>query len=61
MLPVNRFEVDVFHHPQDVVGCVFSDYIGDPLYDPLFDADCCEAEDVLSVGLVMDVAVVCDF
>ena len=58
---VNRFEVSVVLCPQDGVGYVFSNNLGDSLYDPLLDADFCEAEDFLSVGFFLGVAVSCDF
>ena len=61
MVLINRLEVAIFRSPQDGVGCVFSDNLGDPLCDLFLDANCCEAEDVLSVGFVLGVAVDCDF
>ena len=54
---VNRFEVAVVRRPQDGVGDVFADNIGDSLCDPLLDAGCCKAEKVLYVGFVLGVAV----
>ena len=57
---VNRFEVAVVLFPQDGVGYVFSDNLGDPLCDPFLDADCCEAKDVLSVVFFLGVTVFCD-
>ena len=35
---INRLEVAIFRSPQDGVGCVLSDYLGDPLYDLFLDA-----------------------
>ena len=60
MVLVSRFEVAVVRHPQDGVGYILSDDLGDPLYDPLLGADFCKVEDVLSVGFVLGVAVVID-
>ena len=58
---VNRFEVDVVRRHQDGVGDVFAKNLGDSLCDTFFDANCFEAEEVLSVGFFLGVAVGCDF
>ena len=58
---VNRFEVAVARPPQYGVGDVFAGDIGDSLCDPFLDAVFYEAEDVLSFGLFLGVAVGCDF
>ena len=57
---VNTFEVSVVLRPQNGVGYVFSKNLGDPLCNPFLDADFCEAEDVMSVGFLLGVAVGCD-
>ena len=61
MVLVKIFEVAAMRRPQDEVGHVFSNNLGDYLCNPFLDSDCCEEEDVLSVGLVLCVDVVCDF
>ena len=55
---VNIFEVAAVRRPQDGVCDVVSGDLGHPLYDPFLDADCCEAEDIISVIFVMGIAVV---
>ena len=57
---VNIFEVAIVRCPQDGVGDIFSDNLGDPFCNPLLDNDCCEAENVLSVSFVLGVTVVCN-
>ena len=54
---VHRFEISVVCRPQDGVCDFLSDDLGDPLCDTFLEANCCEAEDVLSVGFVLVVAV----
>ena len=61
MVLVKRFEVAAVRRPQDEVGHVFSNNLGDHLCNPFLDVDFCKAEDVLSVGFVLGVAVDCDF
>ena len=56
----NIFEVAVVRRPQDGVGYVFSDDLGDSFCNPFIGTDFCEAEDVISVGFVLGVAVGCD-
>ena len=55
---VNIFEVAAVRRPQDGVCDVVSVDLGHPLYDPFLDADCCKAEDIISVIFVMGIAVV---
>ena len=58
---VNRFEVSIVRRPQNGVGYVFTDNLGDTLCDPFLGTNLCEAEDDLPVGFVLCVAVGCDF
>ena len=58
---VDRFEVAAVCRPQDGVGNVFPDDLGDSFCDSLLDADYLEAEDVLSVGFVLRFSVDYDF
>ena len=41
MVLVNRFEVAVVRYPQDGVGYVFSEDLGDSLCYPFLDANLC--------------------
>ena len=55
---IHRLEITVFRHPEYGVCDVPPGDIGNPLRDPLLDADCREAEDVPPIGFVLRVAVV---
>ena len=57
---VHRFEITVVRRPQDGVCGVLSGDLGDPLCNTFLYTYFCKAEDVLSVGFVLGVAVVCD-
>ena len=57
---VHQLEIAVVRRLEDGVYGVPPDDLVNPLRDPLLDADCCEAEDVLPIGFVLRVAVVCD-
>ena len=57
---IHRLEITVVHRFEDRVCNVPTDDLGDPLRDPLLDADCRKAGDVLSICFVLRVAVVHD-
>ena len=58
---VNIFKVAVVCCQQFGVGDVFANDLGDYLCDPYLEFNCYEAEDVLSVGFVLGVAIGCNF
>ena len=58
MVLIHRLEVAVVYCSEDGVRDVPPKYLGDPFCDSLLDADCREAEDVPTIGLVLRVAVV---
>ena len=55
-----QLEVAVVRRPEDGVYDVPPNDIGDLLCNTLLDANCREAEDILPIGLVLRVAVVCN-
>ena len=57
---IHRLEITVVCSPWDRVCDVPPKNLGDPLCDTLLDSDCREAGEVLLIGFVLCVAVVCD-
>ena len=60
MVLIHRLEIAVVRRLEDGVRDVPPNDLGYPLCDPLLDVDCREAEDVLSIGFVLSVAIVID-
>ena len=58
LILIHRFEVAVVRRPEDGVCDVPPDDLGNTLCNPLLDADCREAEEVLLIGFVLHVNVV---
>ena len=57
---IHQLKISVVCCSVDGVRDAPPDYLGDTLRDPLLDADCREAEDVLLIGFVLRVAFVVD-
>ena len=54
---IHQLEISIVRRPGDWVCCVPTDNLSYSLHNPLFESDCHEAEDVLTICFVLRVAI----